>query len=133
MDIFNSYNAGAVAKRSIYKKNTELPLFVPMKLKEIKPTTTVNGPTHQVSVYFLNQEIFFFLNNADHNRILALNACDQLMSLISSGQNPFAVNIKRRTGLSTLFLPFCKLVIFSNCLYYLFLFVFKYSVFFFSY
>ncbi len=109
MAFFELYNAGAASNKPIYRKNSELVQFVPMKIMEMKPSVTVLGPTHQLNVLYNSTTYFFYLNKADHERFVELNGLDAVRNAILGGNHPYAVSIRKTTGLSTLILPSSKL------------------------
>ncbi len=108
MDFFNNYNQGAANGPAQYIRNSELPLFIPFKVTHVAVRTTAVGTTHQVNAKFGTQNIFFYLNNNDHERLVETNGAQAMMSLIANDEHPVCFQIKKQTGFSILFHPQSK-------------------------
>ncbi|KAK3924358.1 hypothetical protein KUF71_012309, partial [Frankliniella fusca] len=105
MSFFEMYNSVVAPLKPSYRRNTELPLFVPMKIMDFKPAVTAIGPTHQVNCILNDQEIYFYLNAADHAKVLEFNGVAAVMGDVQRQQHPFAICVRKRSGLGTLILP----------------------------
>ncbi len=72
MDLFDDFNTPnpLVASNGKYKRMSQLPLFVPMKITYAGPYTTVNGPTIKMNVILNDEKLFFFLSEADYLNFL---------------------------------------------------------------
>lgn len=72
MDLFYEFNnaSALAAKNGKYLGMTQMPLFVPMKATYAGPFTTCNGPTMKLNVLLGEDEIFFFLGEADYKMFL---------------------------------------------------------------
>lgn len=107
MSFFDRFNTPkAIAQ---YKKNSEIPVFIPMEMLSIKKATTRVGETTQINCSVNGDEIFFYLNPNDHGKLVPSDY-EFLMEEIAQKRNPYATSIRTRDGLITMFLPFCKLL-----------------------
>ncbi|XP_052132504.1 uncharacterized protein LOC127752041 isoform X1 [Frankliniella occidentalis] len=104
MDFFDSLNAPS--EKPVYMKNTELPLFVPIKMMSIEPATTVVGLSIKVEGILGKSRIFFYLNKEDYKKMVENDGAAKLTTLINSNQNPYCFCVKKRSGFGMVFIPF---------------------------
>jgi hypothetical protein len=127
MNFFERFNSkNGTGGRSGYRKISDIDPFMPMALRRIEKFTTVNGPTTKVNCILNNEDIFFFMGNADHIKLQDRDY-DDLMELVNSNAAPFIVVVQTRFRRQTLILPFseyftcvmfaCLVVLCCNSLY----------------
>lgn len=113
MSFFDQFNASSGSRKSKYLRNSELPLFVVMKVLHIEPAVTVIGSTHKVNAMLGGEEIFFYLNEADHKKLLSFDGCAALIQELNAGRSPYCFSVKRNSGLGVVFVPFSEYDVFN--------------------
>jgi hypothetical protein len=92
MNFFQRFNSNGGATNGGYRKISDVIPFVPMPLRKIEKFTTVNGPTTKVNCVVNGEEIFFFMSNLDHSKLMVQDY-DDLMGLVYSNAAPMIVVI----------------------------------------
>lgn len=106
--MFALLNAGPQPKPG-YWRNSQIPLFKLLKVQNVEPAVTVNGPTTKVLIEFGSFKQFFYLNADDHQKFVSNPPLYQeINSAAAEGQNVFCFSVKRRSALGIGWIPHSK-------------------------
>jgi len=102
MSFFQRYNNNA--PRAMYKKMSEIALFLPMEMILIKKSVTQIGESTQINATSTDGEIFFYLNSRDHAKFMDADYVF-LSEEIKQGRKPIVFVARTKDGLTTCIVP----------------------------